>query len=141
MIRANRGKLTLLGSQSLHTFKTVQLGQASSNGMVLVVPWYSTAIKGNSFTGTAAKLWGGEVNWRTAMAYDATQVIIAGLRQSNTRDRLQKVLSSPDFSVKGATESVKFLPSGDRNAEASLITIEPGSASGTGYDFVPLSSP
>lgn len=139
VIRANNGKLTLLGSQSLHTFKTVQLGQAGSNGMVLVVPWYPPAVSENTFSDEAAKLWGGGVNWRTAMAYDATQVIIAGLRQSNTRDRLQKVLASPGFSVKGATESVKFLPSGDRNAEANLITIEPGSASGTGYDFVPLS--
>ena len=141
VIRANKAKLTLLGSQSLYTFKTLQVGQAGSNGMVLIVSWHPTAIPGNPFPDRAAKLWGGPVNWRTAMAYDATKVIITGLRQSNTRDELQKLLSSPGFSVKGATGKIEFLPSGDRNGEANLIIIEPGSASGTGYDFVPLSLP
>jgi branched-chain amino acid transport system substrate-binding protein len=69
------------------------------------------------------------------MAYDATQVIITGLKRSNTRQELQKVLSSPGFSVNGATGTIKFRPSGDRDGKSILVQVQ---SSGTGYDFVRL---
>ncbi len=137
LLQANKTRLKLFGNQSMYTIKTVQLGQAGSNGLVLAVAWHPTALSGNPFPDRAAKFWGGPVNWRTAMAYDATQVIITGLMQSNTRDGLLHMLHNPGFSVKGATGRIEFLPSGDRKGEANLLIIEPGSASGTGYDFVP----
>lgn len=136
--QANRGRLALLGSPTLYTSQTLQSGQANVNGLVLAVPWHPAAIPGNPFPNNATKLWGGAVNWRTAMAYDATQVIVKGLKQSNTRDGLQKVLSSRSFSANGATGTIQFLPSGDRNGKAFLVQVQPGNKSGTGYDFVPL---
>lgn len=137
--KANNKKLTLFGSPTLYTYKTLQSGQADVNGMVLAVPWHPAAIPGNSFPSNAAKLWGGAVNWRTAMAYDATQAIIAGLRQNNnTRDGLQKTLSSPNFRVNGVTGTIQFLPSGDRNGSAILVKVQPSDRSGTGYEFVAL---
>jgi branched-chain amino acid transport system substrate-binding protein len=75
------------------------------------------------------------------MAYDATQVIIKALERSNTRQELQvrqelqKVLSSPSFSVNGATGKIEFLKSGDRDGKSILVKVQP---SGTGYDFVRL---
>jgi branched-chain amino acid transport system substrate-binding protein len=138
--RANQGRLALFGSPTLYTFKTLQSGQANVNGMVLSVPWHPTAIPGNSFPSNATKLWGGAVNWRSATAYDATQVIIASLKRGNThRDELQKALSSPGFSVNGATGTIQFLPSGDRNGAAILVKVQPSYQSTTGYDFVILS--
>ena len=71
------------------------------------------------FVNNATKIWGGPVNWRTAMAYDATQAIATGLKQSNTRDGLLHVLHSPSFSAFGATGTIQFLPSGDGFADAS----------------------
>ncbi len=138
--RANQGKLTLFGSPTLYTFKTLQAGQAAVNGMVLAVPWHPTAIPGNPFPSNAAKLWGGSVNWRSATAYDAIQAIIVGLKAGNSsRDGLQKALSSPNFSANGATGTIQFLPSGDRNGSAILIKVQPGkNQSSTGYDFVPF---
>ncbi len=136
--RANKGRLTLFGSPTLYTFTTLKSGQKDVNGLVLAVPWHPEAIPGNPFPKNAAKLWGGSVNWRTATAYDATQAIITGLRQSNTREGLQKVLSRPDFSAYGATGTIQFLPSGDRNGAAILVKVQPGKQSDTGYDFVPL---
>ena len=136
--QANQRRLSLLGSATLYTFQTLEQGQAAVNGMVLAVAWHPKAIPGNLFAGNAVKLWGGEVNWRSATAYDAVEAIITGLKQDMTRDGLQKALSSSGFSANGATGAVQFLPSGDRNGAAILVKIQPGSVSKTGFDFVPL---
>jgi branched-chain amino acid transport system substrate-binding protein len=135
---ANNGKLTLFASPTLYTFKTLQVGKADVNGLVLPVIWHPQAIPGNPFPQNAVKLWGGNVNWRTATAYDATIAIAIALEQGSTRDELQKVLHTSGFSVNGATGKIEFLPSGDRSGTAILVKVQPSSKSATGYDFVPL---
>lgn len=136
--RANKGRLDLLGIHTMYTIETLQQGQANVNGMVLSVAWHPSAVPNSSFPTNAKRFWGGAGSWRTAMAYDATQAIFAGLKSGSTRDKLQKALSNSGFSVKGATGVVQFLPSGDRNMKGILVRIEPGKNSGTGYDFVPF---
>ncbi|HBL10683.1 MAG TPA: ABC transporter substrate-binding protein [Cyanobacteria bacterium UBA11162] len=136
--QANKGQLILLGSPTLYTSQTLESGKADVNGMVLAVPWYPEAIPGNSFTKEATKLWGGSVNWRTATAYDATEVIVTGLEQSDrTREGLRNAISAPWFSINGATGKVQFLPSGDRVGQGFLVQVQPGTQPGT-YQFVPL---
>ena len=137
--RFNQGRLALFGSPTLYTFKTLQSGKADVSGIVLAVPWHPTAIPGNQFPNQANQLWGGLVNWRSATAYDATLAIITGLKQGRrSRDGLQKTLSSPDFSANGATGSIQFLSTGDRNGSPIFIKVQPGNQSGTSYDFVPV---
>jgi branched-chain amino acid transport system substrate-binding protein len=134
----NQGRLTLLSNATLYTIGTLKQGQADVNGMILAVPWHPQAIPEHSFPKNAKKLWNGQVNWRTAMAYDATQVIISGLKQTNSREGLQSALSGSNFSADGATGKIQFLPSGDRNGAAILVKVQPGDSSGTGYDFKPI---
>jgi branched-chain amino acid transport system substrate-binding protein len=136
---ANNGKLTLFASPTLYTFQTLQVGKADVNGLVLPVPWHPQAIPGNPFVQNAVKLWGGNVNWRTATAYDATIAIAKGLQQGSTRDGLQQLLHSSSFTTNGATGKIEFLPSGDRTGTAILVKVQPSSKTSTGYDFVPLS--
>lgn len=136
--QANQRRLALFGSSTMYTIQTLQQGQASVNGMVMAVAWSPQAFPGNSFAADAVKLWGGEVNWRSATAYDATEAIIAGLKQNKTREGLQQALSNPGFVTNGATGAVQFLPSGDRKGTAILVQVQPGQGSKTGFDFVPL---
>lgn len=136
--RANKGRLDLLGSHTMYTFQTLQQGKADVNSMVLSVPWHPSAIPGSSFPTNAKRFWGASGSWRTAMAYDATEAIIAGLKSDLSREKLQKALSNSGFLVKGATGVVQFLPSGDRNMKGILVRVEPGKNSGTGYDFMPF---
>ncbi|HCF29032.1 MAG TPA: ABC transporter substrate-binding protein [Cyanobacteria bacterium UBA11049] len=136
--RANQRRLDLLGVHTMYTFQTLQQGLADMKGMVLSVAWHPSAIPGSSFPTNAKRFWGGAGSWRTAMAYDATGAIFAGLKPAPTRDKLQKALSNSGFSTKGATGVVQFLPSGDRNMKGILVRVEPGKNSGTGYDFVPF---
>jgi branched-chain amino acid transport system substrate-binding protein len=106
--------------------------------MVLAVPWHINGDPTSNFPRQSRQLWGGDVNWRTALSYDATQALIAALQRNPTRNGVQKALISSDFSPTGASGIIRFLPSGDRNAAVILVRIQPGTTSGTGYDFVPL---
>lgn len=134
--RANKGRLALLGSHTMYTIETLQQGKIDVNEMVLAVVWAPTAIPRSPYAVSARKLWGGSGSWRTAMAYDATNAVLTGLKSGINRVQLQKALSDSNFSVNGATGVVQFLPSGDRNATAVLVKIQPGQNSGTGYDLV-----
>jgi branched-chain amino acid transport system substrate-binding protein len=138
LIRVNQGRLTLMSNSTLYTIETLKSGQAEANEMVLAAPWHPGTIPDNPFPSNAKKYWGGDVNWRTALAYDATQAIIAGLKQDNTRKGVQQALSKSDFSANGAAGKIEFLPSGDRKAPSILVKIQPGESSATGYDFAPL---
>lgn len=138
VVRANKGRVALLGNQTMYVFEALQQGKADINGMVLSVAWHPSAIAGSTFPTNAKRFWGAPGNWRTAMAYDATGAIIAGLKSDLSRESLQKALSNSGFSFKGATGVVQFLPSGDRNMKGILVRVEPGKNSGTGYDFVPF---
>lgn len=140
VISANNGQLDLLGGDSLYNPQILNLGGAAAAGMVVAVPWHVLAHPNAPFVSASRELWGGDVNWRTATAYDATQTLaaaIATLSEVN-RQALQQALSSPGFQAAGATSQVQFLPSGDRNQAAQLVTIAPGTRSGYGYDFVPV---
>jgi branched-chain amino acid transport system substrate-binding protein len=136
LARSNRGKLPLYGSTTLYTFQTLKDGQKDVDGLVLPVPWHPETNPGSRFPENARQRWGGIVNWRTATSFDATQAVIAGLRQSNTRFGLQQALRNPNFSAAGSSEDVKFLPTGDRAGKPILVQVKQGGS--TGYNFVPL---
>lgn len=136
LARINQGKLPLYGSTTMYTFQTLKDGQKSVDGLVLPVPWHPETNPGSTFPKNASQRWGGVVNWRTATSFDATQAVIAGLKQSNTREGLQQALRNPSFSTPGASEDVKFLPTGDRSGKPILVQVKLGGSSG--YNFVPL---
>ncbi|MBG1266806.1 caspase, EACC1-associated type [Nostoc sp. WHI] len=134
--KANQGQLAIFSSPALYTIETLQKGEANVNGMVLSASWHPQQFPGSPFAQNSQQLWGGRVTWRTAMAYDATRAIIAGLQQSDTRDGLQNVLRNPNFYTDGATGKIQFESSGDRKGDFILIKVQPSTQNATGYDFV-----
>jgi branched-chain amino acid transport system substrate-binding protein len=130
--RINRGQLALFSSSTLYTQQTLQSGQADVNGLKLVVPWHPDVNPENSFPKRAKSLWKGRVNWRSALAYDATLAIASGLDQSDTRKGLQQVLRNPGFFATGAGEPILFSSLGDRVGTPLFVQIRPTT---TGYDF------
>ncbi|MCU0570005.1 MAG: ABC transporter substrate-binding protein [Oculatellaceae cyanobacterium Prado106] len=137
VVSANNQQLRLLGGDSLYNPKVLQSGGATAEGMVVAVPWILLSNPNSPFAEASRRLWGGDVNWRSAMAYDATQALIEGIRSNPSRQGVQSRLASSNFSFNGATGTVRFLASGDRNQPMQLVVIQPGSRSGYGYDFVP----
>ena len=135
--RANRQQLPLFGSHTTYSLTTIKQGQMSVNGLILPVAWYPTSSE-SYFMKKAAELWGAIGSWRFAMAYDATQAIIEGLKLADSRTQLQEVLSNSQFVAKGASEPIRFMTSGDRILSGVLVTVQPGTKTGTGYDFAYL---
>jgi branched-chain amino acid transport system substrate-binding protein len=138
VVAVNRRTLPLLGGDSIYNPKTLQVGGENAVDMVVAVPWVLLSNPGSEFAQTARNLWGGDVNWRTAMAYDATLALAAAIGQNPSRASVQQSLANPGFSLTGATGTIRFLPSGDRNQAMQLVVVKPGQRSGYDYDFVPL---
>jgi branched-chain amino acid transport system substrate-binding protein len=124
LTEANRGRLPLYSSPTLHTYQTLEQGHEIA-GLTLVTPWQPPqAAKPDTFANRALRLWGGQVSWRTAMSYDAAIAIFSGLQQSDgTRQGLQQILQRENFSAVGASGIVKFLPTGDRRLPPEIVSV------------------
>ncbi|MCY7286649.1 MAG: ABC transporter substrate-binding protein, partial [Cyanobacteria bacterium CAN_BIN43] len=136
VIAANRQRLQVLGGDSLYNPKVLQTGE-SAMGMVVAVPWILLSNPNAPFAKESRQLWGGDVNWRTAMAYDAAMTLVEGLKKGGDRKTVLQTIAQPGFTFQGATGTIKFLPSGDRNQPMQLVVVQAGGRSGYGYDFVP----
>ena len=134
LAKANQNRLALFSSPTLYNIKTLETGQQAVKGLALVAPWHPQV--NPSFAETIAQKWRGKVGWRSATAYDATGAIIAGLQQGTGRDRLQQTLHSPEFTVSGATDTIRFAPSGDRIGNPVIIQVQ---SNGSNYEFAMLS--
>ncbi|WP_448561217.1 ABC transporter substrate-binding protein [Trichothermofontia sp.] len=142
VVQVNQRQRPLLGGDSLYNIKLLDIGGENAVGMVVAVPWHILANPNSPFTSAARQLWRADVNWRTAMAYDATQALIAALGQGNpSRSGVQQALAQSGFSTPGATGVIRFLPSGDRNAPVQLVRVAPGTRAGGRYEFAPISGP
>jgi len=139
VMQVNRKRLTMLGGDGLYTIKTLEVEGESGEGMVVAVPWHIESKTNSDFPRKSRQLWGADVNWRTALSYDATKALIAALERNPSRSGVQQTLVSGDFSTIGASGVVRFLPSGDRNGTVQLVKIVHRKRSSTAeYDFVPL---
>ena len=91
------------------------MGEKNVEGLILATGWHPETSEGN-FYRDALKKWENKsgITWRTAMAYDTANVIIAGLKKvvkktdTPSRVALQKEVTSPQFVINGATGKVKF---------------------------------
>ncbi len=140
VVQVNEKSLPLLAGDDVYNIKTLELGRQPAEGMVIAIPWHIDSQTNPEFTRNSRQLWNADVNWRTALAYDATKALIVALQKNPSRTGVQKALAASDFSTMGASGTIRFLPSGDRNAQVQLVTIERKelSRSRTGYDFVPV---
>lgn len=139
VIQVNRKRLSLLGGDDIYTSKTLQIGDAAAEGMVLEIPWHIKSNPKSDFARTSNQLWGADVSWRTAMAYDATQAIITAMANNSqvTRTSIQKSLIDDNFAAPGANEQIRFSPSGDRLSNIQLVEIRSNN-NNSGYEFVPF---
>ncbi|TAF30219.1 MAG: hypothetical protein EAZ69_23180 [Oscillatoriales cyanobacterium] len=136
----------MIGGDALYNTDLLKQGGAALNGAIISVPWHFADSKNKNFALLARDLWGIDVNWRTAMSYDAVQVLRMGRSIGKIdpnsglagRVMLAKALAAEDFKVSGATGEIRFLSSGDRNSNVVLLQIVPDSKSGAGYDFAPV---
>jgi branched-chain amino acid transport system substrate-binding protein len=114
------------------------VGRQQALGMTVAVPWHIDADPSSKFAKSSRQMWGAEVNWRTALAYDAAQSLIAALRLAPSRAGVRDALATDGFTAPGGSGTVRFLASGDRNVGIQLVQVVAGRKSGFGFDFVPV---
>ena len=114
--------------------------------MVFAVPWHIDKSENTEFVENAEKLWKGDnklwkrdVNWRTALSYDAAQAFIEVIKaQPNPTDKeIQELLHKLSF--KGATGTVSFSDYGDRKEKKmELIKVQVDEDASEQYKFAPV---
>jgi len=133
----------ILGGSTIYNPKTLKLGD-KVNGLVLSIAWHPDSSSSNRvFAKKAQHVWNGDINWRTAMSYDAAQAILEGLKKSpaKTREGLQSFMSREDFAVEGTAGSIKFSRLGDRKPNPNLGILVEAECKATGCRFVPWKPP
>ncbi len=141
ILSVNGRQLPVVGGDSLYDFNILDVGRENAVGLTVAVPWHILNYSQSPYVKASQQLWGAAVNWRSATAYDAIATLAAAMKSGGaTRAGIAEALSSSGFSTQGATNQVRFFPTGDRNQPAQLVTIvkKEGSSSGTGYDYVPV---
>ena len=139
VVKANHHQLPILGGDAVLQAKTREIGGKNAVGMIVASPWVSRGDSPSDFLVNARNLWGEEVGWRAALAYDATKTLIAALENNPTRVGIQKALTASGFSANGASGTVKFLPSGDRLTTVELVQLVSNPQDKYGNNFVPVS--
>jgi len=143
VVRANRGRLQLLGGDELYDSSVLGNVNEDGVGMVVAAAWNRGISPGSNFLLNADNLWGAPVNWFTATSYDATKALAEAIRRNPTRSGIQQAFSNSSFSAEGALGEIRFTSAGDRDGRVYLVQMQysdPNSefSSSTGYDFVPV---
>ncbi len=133
---ASQQGLGLLGVTNLYREEVLKTTCPEIEGMVMTIAWKADGRTANpDFTKVASSMqfWRGEVNFATAMTYNATQAMVAAMRESPTRAGIHEVLNRPDFVVEDVSDAqgMRF-DKGDRTAAAQLVKVIAEETSATG---------
>lgn len=142
IIEADNGNTVILGGNPLANSKIEQIKTDRPIQLIASTYWHPLVDPEGEFTQDSQKLWGTEINGKTATAYDATLALIEAIKLQNnpTRKNVLNQLSTPGFSFDGATgQDIEFNrpENGDRlNFTPTLVRLV---NCGNSNFFVPLS--
>jgi len=134
LTQSGNKKLQLLGADALYNPQILEGGEAVE-GLVLAVPWFRDQKNSKTFAAEAKKRWEGDVSWRTATSYDATQALIKALpvAQKPSRDAVLTNLKSINLAADETSGNPLRFANGEREGqEPVLVKVVRGS---NGLDF------
>ncbi|WP_414585152.1 AAA-like domain-containing protein [Scytonema sp. PCC 10023] len=124
-------RLQLLGGGALYGSNTLIQGASAIEDLILAVPWFDDG--NSSYAKEAAQRWQGNINWRTANGYDATQALISALSTNATRKTVLNNLSVVDLPPdKTSGDRLRFFATGDPDREYGLVCVRRGGPSPQG---------
>ncbi|TAG60409.1 MAG: serine/threonine protein kinase [Oscillatoriales cyanobacterium] len=147
MIKINNNRNWMVGPWTLYDPRTLEAVKQvkSVEKLAVSVFWHPLISFDKKFPVNAEKLWGGPVNTRSALTYDAAKTLIKSLelQPEPSREGMQKTLASPDFKADGATGIIEFdLTTGNRkNPPKALAHVVPCAREQFGVTFVPIEFP
>ncbi|MEL6931312.1 MAG: ABC transporter substrate-binding protein [Cyanobacteria bacterium J06600_6] len=129
-------RLKLLGGDALYQGKILTAGGEAVENLTLAVPWFAKSPRSQNFTSSCEKQWGGTVNWRTAMSYDATQALIKTFDANSDRAAVFSKLKQINVPANETSGQALQFSSGERSGEPVLVKATRGGvASPSGSDF------
>lgn len=131
-------KLQLLGGDALYSSDTLVAGGEAVEGLIVPVPWFADA---QDYARKAQQRWLGQVNWRTATSFDATQALLRALSSNPTRATLLQNLKSTNLQPADTSgELLQFSAAGERTVEPVLVQVTKGApgpkSSDYGFQFI-----
>ncbi|HAX76556.1 MAG TPA: branched-chain amino acid ABC transporter substrate-binding protein [Cyanobacteria bacterium UBA11372] len=122
-----RQGLKLLGGNALYSQTILNQGEQDLEGLILAVSWFREAPQAKNFAIAAAQQWGGNVNWRTASSYDATQAFIQALSLNPTRATVLRRLENINLSASETSGyPLQFTPLGEGQSQLNIVKVEGG---------------
>ncbi|MBE9185992.1 ABC transporter substrate-binding protein [Microcoleus sp. LEGE 07076] len=147
MIKANGDRNWIVAPWTLYEPRTLELAKQlkSVEKLGVSVFWHPLISFDKKFPVNAEKLWGGPVNTRSALTYDATKTLIKALEMQPepSREGMQQTLAAPNFKAEGATGIIEFdSKTGNRkNPPKRVAHIVPCAREQFGLTFVPIEFP
>ncbi|MEG4507828.1 bifunctional serine/threonine-protein kinase/ABC transporter substrate-binding protein [Microcoleus sp. F6_B4] len=146
LIKANGDRNWVVGTGGIYSQKTLETASQlpSFEKLVTSSSWHPLADPDPTFAENARKLWGGNVNHRSALTYDAILTLITAIemQQQPSREGMQHTIASQDFRATGATGTIEFDDKGDRkNFRPELVHIVKCEKEKFGVTFVPVKYP
>ena len=147
MIKFNNNRNWIVGPWTLYETRTLELAKQlkSVDKLGISIFWHPLASFDKKFPQNAEKLWGGQVNTRSALTYDAARTLIKALEMQPepSREGMQQTLAAPNFKAEGATGIIEFdSKTGNRKNPPKLIGhIVPCAREQFGLTFVPIEFP
>lgn len=147
MIKFNNDRNWIVAPWTLYEPRILEVAKQlkSVKKLAISVFWHPLISFDKKFPENAKKLWGGSLNTRSALTYDATRTLIKALEMQPepSREGMQKTLADPNFKAEGATGVIEFDPkNGNRkNPYKGLVHIVPCSREQFGVTFVPIEFP
>ncbi|MBE9094569.1 ABC transporter substrate-binding protein [Tychonema sp. LEGE 07203] len=147
MIKANDDRNWIVAPWTLYEPRTLELAKQlkSVKKLGVSVFWHPLISFDKKFPLNAQKLWGGPVNTRSALTYDATKTLIKALEMQPepSREGMQKTLAAPNFKAEGATGIIEFdSKTGNRkNPPKGVAHIVSCAREKFGLTFVPIEFP
>jgi branched-chain amino acid transport system substrate-binding protein len=127
-------KMKLMGGAPVYTPRTLTSGGNAVEGLVLPVPWFGKT----PYAQRAMTRWGGQVNWRTAMSYDAVLSLVNAFSAAPSRATVLQNLKAVQIPAnKTSGDPIKFSETGDRIGQPKLVQVVRGSGgpAGSGLTF------
>lgn len=143
LIKANDNRNWVVGTGGIYSQKTLETVSAlpSFDKLLASSSWHPLAASDRAFADNSLKLWGGNVNHRTALTYDAARVLVKAIemQQQPSREGMQQTIASENFSATGATGTIQFDTKGDRrNFRPGLVHIVKCEKEQFRVTFVPI---
>ena len=130
-----RPELKMLAGASLYKSDTLTNGRENVEGLIIAVPWFGETLQAQPFAKKAYKQWRGDINWRTAISFDATWALIKALSNNPSRSTVLGGLENVSLSASQTSGyPLKFTPEREREGESILLQVK-------GNQFVQIDPP